>query len=109
MSLKERLSRAPVVVAPGVYDALTASLATEAGFQALYVSGAAIAYTRLGRPDIGLVEDAACVGGRDGEHGPVRAVHADVHAGLRQRRGGLRRPHSPGRAGAIARRPSCAP
>jgi 2-methylisocitrate lyase-like PEP mutase family enzyme len=55
MSLKERLSRGPVVVAPGVYDALTASLATEAGFEALYVSGAAIAYTRLGRPDIGLV------------------------------------------------------
>ena len=55
MSLKERLSRAPVVVAPGVYDALTAALATEAGFEALYVSGAAIAYTRLGRPDIGLV------------------------------------------------------
>ena len=30
-------------------------LATQAGFQSLYVSGAAIAYTRLGRPDIGLV------------------------------------------------------
>jgi len=42
-------------VAPGVYDALTASLAAAAGFKALYVSGAAIAYTRLGRPDIGLV------------------------------------------------------
>jgi 2-methylisocitrate lyase-like PEP mutase family enzyme len=55
VSLKERLSRAPVVIAPGVYDALTAALATEAGFEALYVSGAAIAYTRLGRPDIGLV------------------------------------------------------
>ncbi len=44
-----------LVVAPGIYDALTASIATDAGFQALYVSGAAIAYTRLGRPDIGLV------------------------------------------------------
>jgi 2-methylisocitrate lyase-like PEP mutase family enzyme len=55
MNLKERLSREPVVVAPGVYDALTAALATGAGFEALYVSGAAIAYTRLGRPDIGLV------------------------------------------------------
>ena len=55
MNLKERLSREPVVVAPGVYDALTAALAAGAGFEALYVSGAAIAYTRLGRPDIGLV------------------------------------------------------
>jgi len=44
-----------LVTAPGVYDALTASLAAAAGFAALYVSGAGIAYTRLGRPDIGLV------------------------------------------------------
>ena len=35
-------------------DALTATLAAEAGFEALYLSGAALAYTRLGRPDIGL-------------------------------------------------------
>ena len=39
---------------PGVYDGLTASLAEAAGFEALYLSGAAVAYTRLGRPDIGL-------------------------------------------------------
>ncbi|BAQ44176.1 MULTISPECIES: isocitrate lyase/phosphoenolpyruvate mutase family protein [Methylobacterium] len=55
MSLKSRLAEDRVLVAPGVYDALTASLATDAGFEALYLSGAAIAYTRLGRPDIGLV------------------------------------------------------
>jgi 2-methylisocitrate lyase-like PEP mutase family enzyme len=53
-SLRSRLARKPIVVAPGVYDALTALLAAQAGFSALYVSGAAIAYTRLGRPDIGL-------------------------------------------------------
>jgi 2-methylisocitrate lyase-like PEP mutase family enzyme len=44
-----------IVLASGVYDALTASLAADAGFRALYLSGASIAYTRLGRPDIGLV------------------------------------------------------
>ena len=55
MNFRERLLQNQVVVAPGVYDPLTASLATEAGFEALYLSGAAIAYTRLGRPDIGLV------------------------------------------------------
>jgi 2-methylisocitrate lyase-like PEP mutase family enzyme len=43
------------VIAPGVYDPLTALIATQAGFRSLYISGAAIAYTRLGRPDIGLV------------------------------------------------------
>jgi 2-methylisocitrate lyase-like PEP mutase family enzyme len=54
-SLKARLVQKPIAVVPGVYDALTAMLATSAGFPALYVSGAAIAYTRLGRPDLGLV------------------------------------------------------
>jgi 2-methylisocitrate lyase-like PEP mutase family enzyme len=55
VSLRQRLARRPILLAPGVYDALTASLAANAGFEALYLSGAAIAYTRLGRPDIGLV------------------------------------------------------
>ena len=54
-TLRARLSAKPIVVAPGVYDAFTALVATQAGFETLYVSGAAIAYTRLGRPDIGLV------------------------------------------------------
>ncbi|HET7362087.1 MAG TPA: isocitrate lyase/phosphoenolpyruvate mutase family protein [Burkholderiales bacterium] len=53
--MRERLSRAPLLLVPGVYDALTALLAEQAGFEAVYLSGAAIAYTRLGRPDIGLV------------------------------------------------------
>ena len=55
VSLRQRLARRPILLAPGVYDALTASLATDAGAEAIYLSGAAIAYTRLGRPDIGLV------------------------------------------------------
>jgi len=54
-TLRARLARPPILIAPGVYDPLTALIAENAGFEALYVSGAAIAYTRLGRPDIGLV------------------------------------------------------
>jgi 2-methylisocitrate lyase-like PEP mutase family enzyme len=54
-NLRTRLMRKPIVVAPGVYDAFTALVAERSGFTTLYVSGAAIAYTRLGRPDIGLV------------------------------------------------------
>lgn len=54
MSLKTRLASDEILVAPGVYDALTAAIAAQAGFEALYLSGAAVAYTRLGRPDIGL-------------------------------------------------------
>ena len=53
--MRERLKKNRILVAPGVYDALTALLAERAGFEALYLSGASIAYTRLGRPDIGLV------------------------------------------------------
>ena len=54
MTLRQRLTAPDILIAPGVYDGLTAALATDAGFEALYLSGAAVAYTRLGRPDIGL-------------------------------------------------------
>ena len=53
-TLKSRLAQADPVLAPGVYDALTALIAEQAGFEALYLSGASIAYTRLARSDIGL-------------------------------------------------------
>lgn len=55
MSLKQFLDRGEVVLAPGVYDPLTALIASRQGFKALYLSGAGIAYTKLGRSDIGLV------------------------------------------------------
>ncbi|PWJ16202.1 isocitrate lyase/PEP mutase family protein [Jannaschia seohaensis] len=54
MSLRTRLAQRDILVAPGVFDPLTSALAQDAGFEALYLSGAAVAYTRLGRPDIGL-------------------------------------------------------
>ena len=54
MSLRTRLNAPEILVAPGVYDGLTAAMAQQAGFEAVYLSGAAVAYTRLGRPDIGL-------------------------------------------------------
>ena len=54
-TLRSLLSKPPIVIAPGVYDPLTALIAMQASFHSLYISGAAIAYTRLGRPDIGLV------------------------------------------------------
>ena len=54
MTLKQRLAQPKPLLAPGVYDALSALVAQQAGFEALYLSGASIAYTRLGRSDIGL-------------------------------------------------------
>lgn len=55
MTLKSRLGAKPILLAPGICDPLTAIVAERAGAEALYLSGASIAYTRLGRPDIGLV------------------------------------------------------
>ncbi len=53
-TFKARLASNDIVLAPGVYDALSALVAEQAGFEALYLSGASIAYTRLGRSDVGL-------------------------------------------------------
>ena len=54
MSLRTRLSEPRILLAPGVCDALTGLVAETAGAEAVYLSGAGLAYTRLGRPDIGL-------------------------------------------------------
>ena len=54
-TLAQLLAGPDILIAPGGYDALSASLIAKAGFSAMYLSGASIAYTRLGRPDIGLV------------------------------------------------------
>jgi 2-methylisocitrate lyase-like PEP mutase family enzyme len=54
MTLAQRLQQPRALLAPGIYDALTALVAEQAGFEALYLSGASIAYTRLGRSDVGL-------------------------------------------------------
>ena len=51
--LRELLA-GPAFIAPGVYDGLTAMQVEQAGFGCAYVSGASVAFTRLGRPDIGL-------------------------------------------------------
>ncbi|WP_417680586.1 isocitrate lyase/PEP mutase family protein [Roseibium sp.] len=55
MSLKQRLGEQRILLAPGVYDALTGLVAEQSGAEAVYLSGASIAYTRFGSPDIGLV------------------------------------------------------
>jgi 2-methylisocitrate lyase-like PEP mutase family enzyme len=54
MSLRSLL-QSGFVLAPGIYDALSGLIATQAGAEAVYLSGASIAYTRFGCSDIGLV------------------------------------------------------
>lgn len=53
--MKSLLENTDGVVAPGVFDPLTALLAEQAGFDTVYVSGASLAYTQLGRPDLGFL------------------------------------------------------
>jgi 2-methylisocitrate lyase-like PEP mutase family enzyme len=53
-SLKQWLQRQKLLVAPGCFDGLSARLVEEAGFEAAYLSGGAVARS-MGIPDIGLV------------------------------------------------------
>ncbi len=52
--LRQLLTGPELVIAPGVYDAITARLAQQAGFAALYVTGAGVSAS-LGYPDYGLI------------------------------------------------------
>ncbi len=54
-NLKTRLANERITVAPGIYDALSGLIVEQAGFNTAYMSGASLAYTRFGRPDIGLI------------------------------------------------------
>ncbi|SKA35000.1 2-Methylisocitrate lyase, PEP mutase family [Enhydrobacter aerosaccus] len=52
--LKALLSGSDMVIAPGAYDGITARLVDQAGFPAIYMTGAGTAAT-IGFPDYGLV------------------------------------------------------
>lgn len=61
LMLKRRIRRSPALLAPGAYDALSALLIAQAGFEAMFISGSGISYTQLARPDIGLISlDQLC-------------------------------------------------
>jgi 2-methylisocitrate lyase-like PEP mutase family enzyme len=52
----QTLLRQPhVLKAPGVYDALSALLVEQAGFELCFFSGGSFSFARYGRPDMGLV------------------------------------------------------
>jgi 2-methylisocitrate lyase-like PEP mutase family enzyme len=53
--LKERLVQDEILVLPGAANALGARVIEDIGFEAVYVTGAGIANTYLGAPDVGLV------------------------------------------------------
>jgi len=53
--LAERIRTGPLLVAPGAANALAARVIEDTGFEAVYVTGAGIANSFLGVPDLGLV------------------------------------------------------
>jgi len=53
--LRDLLKSREAVLLPGAANALTARIIEDLGFKAIYVTGAGIANTTLGAPDIGLV------------------------------------------------------
>jgi 2-methylisocitrate lyase-like PEP mutase family enzyme len=58
--LRDRLAAGPdgkrrLLAAPGCWDGFSALLIEQAGFEAAFLSGAALSLARLGRPDVGLV------------------------------------------------------
>ncbi len=53
--LRERLAQPGILSLPGVYDALSAKVAQDVGFDALVMGGYAIAASRLGQPDVGYL------------------------------------------------------
>ena len=54
-ALRPLLDRHELVVAPGVFDGISAQLAKRTGHRAAYLTGAGVAASGFGLPDIGLV------------------------------------------------------
>lgn len=86
--LKDLLQKPGLVMVPGAWDALSALLVERAGFPALFLSGASLAYASLGRPDFGfntmteLAETCARIADRvsipilvDADSGHGSAIH----------------------------------
>ena len=53
--LRELLDSGQLVVAPGVFDGLSASLVARTGFRAAYMTGAGTSASGFGLPDVGLL------------------------------------------------------
>ena len=50
-----KILNSKIIIAPGVYDGLSARLADSAGFEALYLSGYGVSASQLAKPDNGFL------------------------------------------------------
>jgi 2-methylisocitrate lyase-like PEP mutase family enzyme len=82
-SLRSILSAGAFVVAPGVYEMLSAKIADRLGFAALYMTGYGISASHLGLPDAGLATYTDMVGrARTIAQGIHRPLIADADTGF---------------------------
>lgn len=77
--LRKILSETSFLTLPGVYDCLSAKIAEEAGFQALFLSGGALAYSVLGRPDLDF--ESGRIWNSDPTYCVFRSCSADCRCG----------------------------
>jgi len=61
-ALRKRLTQPGLVVAPGIYDMISARIADRMGFSALYMTGFGVVASHLGLPDAGLATYTDMVG-----------------------------------------------
>jgi 2,3-dimethylmalate lyase len=59
--IRTRLTGGVPLVMPGVFDALSARIATRAGFEIVFVSGYSVSATQLGEPDFGILTQTEVV------------------------------------------------
>ena len=76
-NLRQLLAENRPLIVPGVYDALSAKVAVNAGFRGLIMGGYAVAASRLGEPDVGYLSMTEMA---EALHGISRAVDVPVIA-----------------------------
>jgi len=61
-ALRDRLAKGEFILAPGIYDGISARVANQMGFPALYMTGYGATASMLGLPDAGLATYSDMVG-----------------------------------------------
>jgi methylisocitrate lyase len=59
--IRSSLSEKGQLIMPGVYDALSAKIASRAGFEVIFITGYSLSATLLGEPDFGLLTQTEVV------------------------------------------------
>jgi 2-methylisocitrate lyase-like PEP mutase family enzyme len=81
--LRQKLGAGESVLMPGVWDALSARLASQAGFDTVFLSGYCVSGTLLGLPDVGYLtqSEMAAVAARVTAASPGTTVVVDADTG----------------------------